>query len=348
MKRILRGALKAVLIGGGLFVLWLVAVWPPPVWYRTHWPSETAFQGMRRWMGGSADGRIDTRDELRAELVTSWGGAVRPSAHPPIRLYHPVSLDSIAKWVPQAVMAGEDQRFRDHGGIDWVNLRRALGYPRDGFAWGVARDRSDLRKALGRAWERRSALRGASTLTQQLAKNLYLSPSRNPLRKVKEAVTAYRLEAALGKDRILELYLNVAELGPEIWGVEAASRYYFDRPAARLSLDQAAAIAGMLPFPLRSNPAFRPGRMQYRQHLILRLLRGEEVEVPPVAEEEAAPPPSDSLPSDSLPVAPVDSVVTPVDSAPPTSDSLPDGVPDSVPPAPDTMPGKDSSGAGRP
>ena len=79
---------------------------------------------------------------------------------------------------------------------------------------------------------RRDKLRGASTITQQLAKNLYLSPSRNPLRKVKEVVTAWRLEAALAKPRILELYLNVVELGPETWGVEAASRTYFRRPAS--------------------------------------------------------------------------------------------------------------------
>ncbi len=338
MKRFFQRALKAALLGGGLFVLWLFAVWPPPVWYRTHWPAETAFQRMRR-MGGSADGLSRTDASRRIELRAVWGDSIRPSAHPPIRLYRPVPLDSISDWLPQAVMAGEDQRFRDHGGIDWVNLRRALGYPRDGFTWGVTRDRADLRKALGRAWERRNALRGASTLTQQLAKNLYLSPSRNPLRKVKEAVTAYRLEAALGKDRILALYLNVAEMGPEIWGVEAASRYYFDRPASRLSLDQAAALAGMLPFPLRSNPAFRPGRMQYRQHLIIRLLRGEEVEVPPVAEEEAAP-----LPPDSLPPVPLDSVVTPADSVAP----VPDSVPDTLPPPQDSVPKQDSSGTGEP
>ena len=330
MKRLFQRALKAVLLGGGLFVLWLFAVWPPPVWYRTHWPSETAFQRMRR-TGGSADDRTKADRAQRTEILATWGDSVRRSAHPPIRLYRPVPLDSISEWLPQAAMAGEDQRFRDHGGIDWVNLRRAMVYPRDGFRWGVARDRADLRKALGRAWERRNALRGASTLTQQLAKNLYLSPSRNPLRKVKEAVTAYRLESALGKDRILALYLNVAEMGPEIWGVEAASRYYFDRPASRLSLDQSAALAGMLPFPLRSNPAFRPGRMQYRQHLILRLLRGEEVEVPPVEEEEATP-----LPVDSLPPAPGDSVVTPVDSAVPVTDTLP--------PPQDSVPEPDSSG----
>jgi monofunctional biosynthetic peptidoglycan transglycosylase len=294
---------KAVLLGGGLFVLWLFAVWPPPVWYRTHWPEETAFQAMRR--SGST-------------VVGQPGG----------RLYRPVPLDSISKWVPIAVMTGEDQRFRDHGGIDWVNLRRAMGYPRDRFTWGVTRDRRDLVRALGRAYERRDALRGASTLTQQLAKNLYLSPSRNPLRKVKEAVTAYRLESALGKDRILELYLNVAEMGEGVWGVEAASERYFDRPAADLTLDQAAAIAGMLPFPLRSNPGHHPGRMQSRQRLILRVIRGEEVEVPPVPEEEAMP-----IPVESLPPAPVDTAPPlPVDSLGPVlPESLPPVMPDSTP-----------------
>jgi len=316
-----RRVFQAVLLAGGLFVLWLFAVWPPPVWYRTHWPEETAFQRMRR-SGGPAVGRSarDSADRRRIQEV--FARSDRLTARPPDRLYHPVELDSISDWVPQAVMTGEDQRFRDHHGIDWVNLRRSLGYPRDGFAWGVSRDRSDLARALGRVWGRRDALRGASTLTQQLAKNLYLSPSRNPLRKVKEAVTAYRLEAALPKDRILALYLNVAEMGQEVWGVEAASRYYFGRSAAQLDLDQAAALAGMLPFPLRSNPGFRPGRMQWRQRLILRKLRGEEVEVPIVPEEEATPPAVESLPP-----SPADTTATPADSTLPAPDSVPPVVP---------------------
>ncbi|MDP9145941.1 MAG: transglycosylase domain-containing protein [Actinomycetota bacterium] len=336
MARALRLTMKAALYGGGLFVLWLFAVWPPPVWYRTHWPAETAFQAQRR--SGAAAQPYTTRDSAdRLSLQRAWCTAnPRRCAPAPLRLYTPVPLESIAEWVPQAVMAGEDQRFRDHGGIDWVNLRRALGYPRDRFSWGESRDRAALRTALDRAWERRDALRGASTLTQQLAKNLWLSPSRNPLRKLKEAVAAYHLEAVLSKDRILELYLNVAEMGPEIWGVQAASRYYFDRPAGALSLDQSAAIAGMLPFPLRSNPAFRPGRMQHRQRLILRLLRGEEVEIPIVPEEELAPMPAESLPP------PVIDTMLPLDSLPPV---LPDSVPvDSTPTPPD--PGADSGAAG--
>lgn len=336
MGKFLTLAGKAVLLGGGLFVLWLFAIWPPPVWYRTHWPAETAFQAMRRGTVIQTHGRTEEAAS-RGEIRAAWGDPARPSDRAPVRLYHPVPLDSISKWVPLAVMTGEDQRFREHGGIDWVNLRRALGYPRDRFAWGVTRDRADLRRALGRAWERRAALRGASTLTQQLAKNLYLSPSRNPLRKVKEAVTTYRLESALGKDRILELYLNVAEMGEEVWGVEAASRRYFDRPVADLTLAQAAEIAGMLPFPLRSNPGYRPGRMQSRQRLILRVIRGEEVEVPPVPEEEATPVPVESLPP--IPVdttqLPIDSTTAP-DSTPPT-DTLPAG-PDTTPPSTPPVP----------
>jgi monofunctional biosynthetic peptidoglycan transglycosylase len=317
--------LKAVLLGGGLFVLWLFAVWPPPVWYRSHWPAETAFQRMRR-MGESSDGGSHADGARRVLVLASWGDQIRPPAYPPTRLYHPVPLDSISDWMPQAAMAGEDQRFPDHSGIDWVNLRRALGYPRDRFAWGAARDRTDLRSALGHAWARRAALRGASTITQQLAKNLYFSSSRNPLRKVKEAVTAYRLEAALGKDRIMALYLNVAEMGEEIWGVEAASRYYFGRAASALSLDQAATLAGLLPFPRSSNPVFHPGRMQWRQQLILRKLRGEPVEIPPVVEEETP------LRLDSVPPPIIDTLAPPIDT---TSPGHPDSVPaDTVHPAP--------------
>lgn len=328
--------LKAVLLGGGLFVLWLFAVWPPPIWYRSHWPAETAFQAGRR-VGGQAGSPIRGDSAKRARLRAEWEIATRLPARPPTRLYKPVPLDSISEWMPQAAMAGEDQRFPEHSGIDWVNLRRALGYPRDRFSWGAPRDRADLRSALSRAWARRAALRGASTITQQLAKNLYFSSSRNPLRKVKEAVTAYRLEAALGKDRIMELYLNVAEMGQEIWGVEAASRYYFGREARALSLDQAATLAGLLPFPRSSNPVFHPGRMQWRQQLILRKLGGEPVEIPPVVEEEP------TLPVESLPPAVLDSILPPVDTVAPVT-------PDSILAPADTTPpaARDSGGTGGP
>ena len=201
------------------------------------------------------------------------------------RRYRPIPLDAMAPALKEAAITGEDARFYTHAGIDYQEVRHALGYRRERFAWDSSRDRAELWRVAARTWDRRDALRGASTITQQVAKNLYLSPSRNPLRKLKEAVTAYRLERVLDKRRILELYLNIAELGKGIWGVEAASRRYFNVSARRLTETQAAALAATLPFPLTSNPAYRPNRMRRRQDLILRRMRGERVEVPRVEEE---------------------------------------------------------------
>ncbi|HXG44998.1 MAG TPA: biosynthetic peptidoglycan transglycosylase [Gemmatimonadales bacterium] len=263
-----------------LFLVWLLAVWPPPVWFRSHWPAETAFMAIR--------------------------GAGRS--------YIAVPLDSIAPSMVEAAIIGEDNNFYAHHGIDYLALAQALGYPRRTFSWADPRDRQALLAVLPRAWSRRDRLRGASTITQQLAKNLYLSPSRNPLRKLKEAVTAWRIEAALSKRRILELYLNVAELGDGLWGVEAASRRYFGRSARQLTAEQAAALAGALPFPRRSNPALRPGRMRWRQQLILRRMRGEWVEVPPVADEDATPPADSVLAGDSAGTPPDSIAGTPGDS----------------------------------
>jgi monofunctional glycosyltransferase len=232
------------------------------------------------------------------------------------RKYQPVRLDAIAPSLRQAVLTGEDARFWSHGGIDYQEMRRALGYRRARFAWDSARDRTELWQALGDGWSRRDAMRGASTITQQVAKNLYLSPSRNPLRKLKEAVTAYRLELALGKTRILELYLNIAELGPDVWGAEAASRRYFRTSVGRLTDTQAAALAATLPFPLSSNPAYRPNRMRRRQDLILRRMHGERIEVPRAEEEPVI------LPGDTIQWTPgvdslLDSLRAPVETLPP-------------------------------
>jgi monofunctional biosynthetic peptidoglycan transglycosylase len=157
------------------------------------------------------------------------------------RLYRPVPLDSITPSMQDAVMIGEDDNFFSHGGVDFLALAHALGYRRDSFDWRDRRQRREMLAVLPSAWRKRDELRGASTITQQLAKNLYLSPSRNPLRKLKEAITAWRLESALGKRRIMELYLNTVELGEDVWGVDAASRLYFGHAAAQLTQDQAAA-----------------------------------------------------------------------------------------------------------
>jgi monofunctional biosynthetic peptidoglycan transglycosylase len=274
------------------FLVWLLAVWPPPTWYRSHWPQETAFMALR--------------------------------GDPGRRRYQPVPMDSIAPTLRDAVVVGEDARFWTHGGIDYYEVRAALGYRRRGFSWSSSADRAELWRAVRQAGNRRQAIRGASTITQQLAKNLYLSPSRSPLRKLKEAVLAYRLERALGKSRILELYLNTAELGDGIWGVEAASRRYYGSSALNLSDTRAAALAATLPFPLLSNPGYRPLRMRRRQELILRRLRGEPVVIPKV-EEESRVQPGDTIQwtpgVDSL----LDSLRAPVETLPPTGASATPG-----------------------
>jgi monofunctional biosynthetic peptidoglycan transglycosylase len=192
-------------------------------------------------------------------------------------------------------MIGEDNRFLEHAGIDYLAILEALGYRRATFAWSDPRDRAELGRTAGAFWSRRAKLRGASTITQQLAKNLYLSPDRNPLRKLKEGVTAYRLEAALSKRRLMELYLNVVEFGPNLWGAEAASEFYFRHSARLLTPAQAASLAGSLPFPLSSNPAYRPARMRWRRDLILRRMRGEAITVPQEAETDVTPPPPPSI-----------------------------------------------------
>ena len=231
--------------------------------------------------------------------------------------YRPVPLDSIAPVMQEAVVIAEDDNFWNHGGIDYLAIARALGYTRPSFSWSDHRDREELRRVLPNAWKRHDKLRGASTITQQVAKNLYLSPSRNPLRKAKEAVTAWRLELVLEKRRIMALYLNIVELGDGVWGVEAASQRYFRKSALRLTREEAAALAGSLPFPLRSNPGYRPARMRWRQDLILRRMRGEWVEVPLIDRDEqveadsisVAPPLPDSLLPDTVSRMEVDSLI---------------------------------------
>ena len=274
-------------------MLWLLAVWPPPVWYRTHWPAETAFMSMRR----------------RDSVPTLWA-LMSPPPVPERRRYQPVPIDRIAAVLPRAAIVAEDNNFLEHGGVDFQAIRYALGYRQATFSWSSPRDLWRLGGALLHSGTRAGQVRGGSTITQQLAKNLYLSPSRNPLRKLKEAVTAYRLEAALGKRRILELYLNVAELGDGVWGAEAASREYFGRSAAELTRAQAAALAATLPFPRSSNPGYRPARMARRQSIILRRLARGRVVIPSPA--PSAPPPLPSLPP---PAELTEPVVEPADSA---------------------------------
>src|SRR5204862_3807851 len=165
--------------------------------------------------------------------------------------YRPVSYGKISPYLRRAALVAEDNSFYEHQGVDIDGMKEAL--------------RKD--------WERKKITRGGSTITQQLAKNLYLSPSRNPFRKVEEYFIARSLEEHLTKKRILELYLNVVEMGERVYGAEAAARAYFDEPASALSPSQAALLAGCLPNPRVMSPASPDKRLRSRQAIILSRLR---------------------------------------------------------------------------
>ena len=158
-----------------------------------------------------------------------------------------MSYARISPDLKRAVLVAEDDAFWQHEGVDFEQLQES-----------IVKD-----------WARRQFARGGSTITQQLAKNLYLSPSKNPLRKVREWVIARRLEAELKKARILELYLNVIEWGDGVYGIEAASRTYFGKPAAELGAAESALLAAAIVNPRRLNPARPTAGLLRRQQVIL-------------------------------------------------------------------------------
>lgn len=252
-KRIVLGTV-AVLVALPV-VLWAVQPWPLSLRWKD--PSTTAYM------------------EHRADQARAAGES--------LEIHHRwVPLDSISPHLRRAVLIAEDHRFREHRGVDWESVAEEVRYagripPRP---WRAG-DRRALREAWAYARENADRIRGRSTITQQVARNLYLSPDRRLLRKGRELVIARRLERFLTKDRILEIYLNVAEFGPGIFGVEAASEAYFQRSASALTLRQAASLAATLPHPLTSNPARSPARMAWRRDLILDRLAGGTAPIPP-------------------------------------------------------------------
>jgi len=180
----------------------------------------------------------------------------REKGHAPHRVQRWVAYAHISANLKRAVLVAEDDLFWQHEGVDFEQLQESL--------------EAD--------WTRGRFLRGGSTITQQLAKNLYLSPSKNPVRKLRELVIARRLEAELKKARIFELYLNVIEWGDGIYGVEAASRTYFHTSAASLGPSESALLAAAIVNPRVLNPAHPSARLLRRQQLILRRMGAE---IPP-------------------------------------------------------------------
>jgi monofunctional biosynthetic peptidoglycan transglycosylase len=157
-----------------------------------------------------------------------------------------VPLSKISPYMVKAVLIAEDDKFYSHEGFDFEAMQKAL--------------EKDIKAG--------KLKYGGSTISQQLAKNLFLSPSKNPLRKAKEVILTWRIENNLSKRRILELYLNVAEWGDGIFGVEAASRHYYGKPAADLTPMEAARLAVVLPNPLKLNPTGTSKYVEKRAEIV--------------------------------------------------------------------------------
>jgi monofunctional biosynthetic peptidoglycan transglycosylase len=161
-----------------------------------------------------------------------------------------VSYAHISPAIVRAVVDGEDAKFWQHNGFDLPAIRYAF-----------EKDLSSGKFALG-----------GSTITQQLAKNLYLGPSKNPIRKMREAILTWRIERSISKRRIMELYLNVVEWGDGIFGIEAASQHYFGHAASQLSAHEAALLASVLPNPIKFRPTTATRYVARRSRLIYAIM----------------------------------------------------------------------------
>ncbi|ELQ6134826.1 monofunctional biosynthetic peptidoglycan transglycosylase [Cronobacter dublinensis] len=161
-----------------------------------------------------------------------------------------VSMDEISPWMGLAVIAAEDQKFPEHWGFDMAAIQKAVSHN-----------------------ERSRRIRGASTLSQQTAKNLFLWDGRSWLRKGLEAGLTLGIETVWSKRRILTVYLNIAEFGEGVFGVEEASQRYFNKSARRLTASEAALLAAVLPNPLRFKATAPSGYVRARQQWILRQMR---------------------------------------------------------------------------
>ena len=207
--------------------------------------------------------------ELRAREARARG-------EKPRRLQKWVPYGRISQNLKRAVLVTEDSRFWKHEGIDF----------------------DELKESMETNWERLEFARGGSTITQQLAKNLYLSPSKNPIRKLREFLIARALEAELSKQRILELYLNEIEWGDGIYGAEAAARIYFRKSCADLSAQEAALLAAAIANPRLLDPGHPSARLRRRQEMVMHrmgavtppaVVVGPPIPPPPAAEPELEP-----------------------------------------------------------
>jgi monofunctional biosynthetic peptidoglycan transglycosylase len=211
--------------------------------------------------------RLRSENPATTSLIEARVGEANARGEQPKRLQIWMALDRISPNLERAVLAGEDTNFANHNGFDYQAIQKA---------WDQAlRDAAREAKNEGENDDWLPTLpdfkRGASTISQQLAKNLYLSSQRSFFRKGQEAILTVFLERTLTKRRILEVYLNVIEWGDGIYGAEAAAQYYFHKPAAALSASEAAYLSAMIPNPRTVfNPRVNPRRVSRRQRIILR------------------------------------------------------------------------------
>ncbi len=213
--------------------------------------------------------KLRTENPTTTSMIEHRLSEDRAEGKEPNRFQIWVSIDAISPNLQKAVLAGEDARFFEHHGFDWDAIQNAW----DEAVKEGEREAKEEGDYDPNDWipPMPSFKRGASTITQQLAKNLYLSEDRNFLRKGREALYTYFLEKDLNKKRILEIYLNVIEWGDGIYGAEAAARTYFKKSASGLTPQEAAYLSAMIPSPLNVfNPKKNLKRVQRRQRAILR------------------------------------------------------------------------------
>ena len=225
---------------------------------------------------------LRTRDPETTAFIELRMREARAKGQEPRRVQRFVKYNRISGNLVRAVLVAEDSGFWRHEGIDFEQMKESMEVN----------------------LERLEFARGGSTITQQLAKNLYLSPSKNPIRKVRELLIARRLEAELTKRRILELYLNVIEWGDGIYGAEAAARTYFGKPAADLGPSEAALLAGAIVNPRLLTPAKPTARLRRRQQMILQRMGAATPPAAP-AEAPAEAPAASPPPADGSSIAPV-------------------------------------------
>jgi len=219
---------------------------------------------------------LQTKNPETTSMIETRLKEAREAGREPRRVQQWVPLSRISLNLQRAVLAGEDTNFVAHNGFDYEAIQKAWEAGQK-EAEKEARQEGDNDPS---DWipDLSKFRRGGSTVSQQLAKNLYLSSERTAARKVKEAAITYFLERSLSKCRILEIYLNVIEWGDGIYGAEAAAQTYFRKPAANLTPPEAAYLAAMIPSPLNIfNPQKNPRRVQRRQRVLRRGINSVKV-----------------------------------------------------------------------